>query len=70
MGRFRTDVENLLLSEMVEEDRDFIMTEDTIDDIIPKNTIGLFDDTSSGDDLDDILNDDDLDLFQRRCITL
>lgn len=63
MNRFRTDVENLLLSEMVEEDRDFIMTEDTIDDIIPANTVGLFDDTSSGDDLEDLLDDDDYDLF-------
>ena len=64
MSRFRTDVENLFLAEMVEEDRDFIMTEDTIDDIIPANTRGLFDDTSSEDDyLDDILDGDNLDLF-------
>ena len=63
MSRFRTDVENLFLSEMVEEDRDFIMTEDTIDDIIPANTTGLFDDTSSGDDLDSILDGEDYDLF-------
>lgn len=63
MSRFRTDIENLLLSEMVEEDRDFIMTEDTVDDIIPVNTTGLFDDTSSGDDFDSILGDDDYDLF-------
>ncbi len=66
MDRIRTDVENLLLSEMVEEDRDFVMTEDTIDDIIPMNTQGsdLFGDTSSSeDDLDSILNGDDFDLF-------
>lgn len=63
MSRFRTDIENLLLSEMVEEDRDFIMTEDTVDDIIPVNTTGLFDDTSSVDDFDSILGDDDYDLF-------
>lgn len=63
MSRFRTDIENLLLSEMVEEDRDFIMSENVIDDIIPTNTTGLFDDTSSGDDLDSILDGDDLDLF-------
>lgn len=63
MNRHRTDIENLLLSEMVEEDRDFIMTEDTIDDIIPANNTGLFDDTSSGDNLDDIIDGDDLDLF-------
>lgn len=63
MDRFRTDIENLFLSEMVEEDRNFIMTEDTIDDIIPENTRGMFDDTSSGDDLEDILDDDDFNLF-------
>ena len=61
--RFRTDIESLLLSEMVEEDRDFIINEDTIDDIIPANTVGLFDDTSSRDDLDSILDGDDSDLF-------
>ena len=64
MNRFRTDVENLYLKEMVEEDNSFIMTEDTVDDIIPVNTTGLFDDTSSGDDLDSILlGDDEFDLF-------
>lgn len=66
MNRFRTDVENLFLSEMVEEDRDFILSEDTIDDIIPENNKSLFDsfdDSSSEDDLDDILNGDDMDLF-------
>ena len=66
MNRFRTDVENLLLAEMVEEDNDFIMTEDTTyDDMTPENTMGLFDDVSSEDDLDSILlgDDDDSDLF-------
>lgn len=63
MNRFRTDVENLFLSEMVEEDREFIMCEDTIDDIIPENTVGLFGDTSSDDDLTDILDDEDDYLF-------
>ena len=63
MKRFRTDVENLFLSEMVEEDRDFIMTEDTIDDIIPANNIGLFDDVSSDSDLDDIIDGGNFDLF-------
>lgn len=62
MSRFRTDIENLLLAEMVEEDRAFIMTEDTVDDIIPDNTVGLFGDTSSEDNLEDLL-DDDLDVF-------
>lgn len=64
MGRFRTDVENLFLSEMVEEDMDLVITEDSIDDIIPDNTIGLFDDTTSGnDDVDIVLDVDDLELF-------
>lgn len=59
MSRIRTDVENLFLSEMVEEDRMLIMAEDTIDDIIPENTTGLFDDVSSESNLEDILDDDD-----------
>lgn len=64
MSKSRTDIENLLLSEMVEEDIDFIMTEDAIDDIIPANNMGLFDSTSSSDDdLDNIINGDDCDLF-------
>ena len=63
MSRFRTDVENLFLSEMVEEDRSFIMSEDTIDDLIPANTVGLFDDASSGDDIEDLLDGDDDSLF-------
>lgn len=58
--RHRTDVESLFLAEMVEEDREFIMTEDTIDDLIPENNRGLFDDTSSEDNLEDILDDPDL----------
>jgi hypothetical protein len=60
MSRFRTDVENLFLSEMVEEDRSFIMTEDTVDDIIPANSVSLFDDTSSGDDFSDFIDDEEL----------
>jgi hypothetical protein len=64
MSKFRTDIENLFLLEMAEEDMDFILAEDTIDEIIPENTKGLFDDTSSGDDdLDSIINGDDFDLF-------
>lgn len=57
MSRIRTDIENLLLHEMVEEDNAMIMAEDTIDDIIPTNTDSLFGDCSS-DDLDDILDGD------------
>ena len=66
MSKFRTDVENLFLLEMAEEDMDFILNEDhTIDAITPDNTKGLFDDgdSSSEDDLDSILNGDDFDLF-------
>lgn len=69
MSKFRTDVETLFLMEMVEEDRDFIMTEDGIDDIIPENNKSIFgdDDVSSNydldDDLDDIIDGDDFDLF-------
>ena len=62
-ARFRTDIESLFLSEMVEEDRAFILSEDAIDKIIPESTTRLFDDTSSGDDLDSILDGDDFDLF-------
>lgn len=60
--RVRTEVEDLFLREMVEEDRYEIMREDnTLDDIIPTNTNGLFDDVSSSeDDIDDILDDEDI----------
>ena len=62
MDKFRTDVEKLLLAEMVEEDVDFVLTENTIDDIIPVNVQGsdLFGDSSSEDDLSIILDDDDI----------
>ena len=64
MDAFRTDVENLFLKEMVEEDLDLVFTEDQIDDIIPTNTVGLFDDTSSKDSIDDLIDDaDDVDIF-------
>jgi len=65
MEKIRTDVENLFLKEMVEEDLDFVFTEDAIDDIIPTNTVGLFDDTSSRDAIEDIddIDDDNLDIF-------
>lgn len=62
--KFRTDVEKLFLAEMVEEDNAFIMSEDAIDSIIPENNnTSLFDDTSSKDSVDDILDDDNLDIF-------
>lgn len=63
MSRIRTDVEELFLMEMVQEDSDFILSEDALDDIIPDNTVGLFDDTSSEDDLDSIISGDNLDIF-------
>ena len=71
MARVRTDVEQLLLSEMVVEDlNDTLIESDILDDVItPTNTIGIFDDTSSYDGLydgpEEPLNDDyeDEDLF-------
>ena len=48
---------------MVDEDNAFIMSEDTVDDIIPENNnMSLFDDSSSKDSVDNILADD-LDIF-------
>ena len=63
MNTFRTDVENLFLSEMVEEDMDLIIAEEAVDDIIPTNTVGLFDDTTSKDSVDDITDDSDINIF-------
>lgn len=61
MSRIRTDVETLFLSEMVEDDNMDIMYEDAIDDIIPSNTVGIFDDTTSSDN--GLIDDDDVDLY-------
>ena len=59
----RTPIETMLLAEMMQDDRDFILRgnmEAAVDDIIPANTVGLFDDsTSSDDDLEDLLGEDD-----------
>jgi len=63
MARLRTDVEELFLREMVEEDRQFIMAEDTIDNIIPANNVGLFDDSTSSEDGLESLDDVEGDLF-------
>lgn len=63
MDRVRTEVEELFLSEMVQEDMAFVVSEDTIDDIIPTNTIGLFDDTSSDDNIENIIDSSELDIF-------
>ena len=64
MDKFRTDPEKLFLSEMVEEDTDMVLTEDTVDDIIPENNnTSLFDDVSSNDGIDLIINVDDLEIF-------
>lgn len=57
--RSRTDVENLLLAEMVEEDVDYTMTENAIDGITLENTVGLFGDISSEDSVEDMVEDDD-----------
>lgn len=53
MSKFRTDIENLFLEELVEEDATFLVNgfEDNADDIIASNTDqGLFDDTTSSED--------------------
>lgn len=63
MSKFRSEVENLFLREMAEEDNMFIMSEDTVDDIIPNNTVGLFGDSSSDDNLEDLLDDENNDIF-------
>lgn len=68
MSRFRTDVENLFLEELVEEDATFLVNgfEDNADDLIASNTDqGLFDDTSSEDGFEDsgeLFDEDDDDL--------
>ena len=64
MDKFRTEPEKLFLSEMVEEDNAMILSEDTIDDIIPENNnTSLFDDVSSNDGIDLIIDVNELDLF-------
>lgn len=53
MSKFRTDIENLFLEELVEEDATFLVNgfEDNADGIIASNTDqGLFDDTTSSED--------------------
>ena len=53
MSKFRTDIENLFLEELVEEDATFLVNgfDDITDDIIASNTDqGLFDDTTSSED--------------------
>ena len=62
--RIRTDVENLLLSEMVGED-EFLMNsmplEEAVDAIVPANTDpGLFDDASSDDEIVSSMDDPEL----------
>ena len=62
--RIRTDVENLLLSEMVGED-EFLMNsmplEEAVDAIVPANTNpGLFDDASSDDEIVSSIDDPEL----------
>lgn len=58
----RTDVENLFLQEMVEEDRAFLFIGECdgsiLDDMISDTNTGLFDDNPYEDtDINDILND-------------
>ena len=67
MAKLRTEVEQLLLTEMVVEDLNntFIESEILDDVISPNNTAGIFDDTSSYEGIEDYLDDDyeDEDLF-------
>ena len=62
--RNRTDIENLFLKEMAEEDRDDILLSesDELDDIIPDNVTGnsIFGNSSSSLDLDTMLSNDDI----------
>ena len=63
-NRRRTDVEGLLLGEMVQEDEFLInsmVLEEAVDAIVPANTNpGLFDDGSSDDEIVDAMDDPDL----------
>ena len=62
--RIRTDVENLFLAEMVTENRIFLnMEESVIDNLIPEKEAGLFDSSSSMDDIEDLLGEDDDDFL-------
>lgn len=61
---FRTDIENLLLEEMIEEDANFIINGEYDSDVEAvfdnyDNSGGLFSNTSS----EDIDSDDDEDIF-------
>ena len=61
---FRTDIENLLLEEMIEEDANFIINgeyDSDVDAVFDNydNSGGLFSNTSS----EDIDSDDDEDIF-------
>ena len=65
---FRTPIEDLLLSEMVEEDTTFTILDECgdtiIDNLVDDVKTSIFDDTTSSynDDVDDIFDYDD-DLF-------
>ncbi len=62
MSRSRSEIENMLLAEMVVEDLNNTLIESEIldDFITPNNTMGIFDDESSSyEGLDDDIYDDD-----------
>ena len=64
MSKFRTDIENLLLEEMIEEDANFIINGEYDSDVEAvfdnyDNSGGLFSNTSS----EDIESDEDEDIF-------
>ena len=66
MKKIRTDVEKLLLNEMIEEDANYLIMGDNdadIEAVVPSNyDNGLFSNSSSEDDLlydDDLFDEDD-----------
>lgn len=69
MAKFRTDIESLLLEEMMEEDANYLLLgdgdDDVMDDIISNANSDIFNTSSEDTMVDDIdINDDDSnDLF-------
>lgn len=69
MAKFRTDIESLLLEEMMEEDANYLLLgdgdDDVMDDIISNANSDIFSTSSEDTMVDDIdINDDDSsDLF-------
>jgi hypothetical protein len=64
-AKVRTPIEDMLLKEMTDEDTmDTVLESDYVDVLDDDSTdTGLFGNSSSEDDLEDLLGDDDDDLF-------